>query len=137
MAPNSQPASPEWFVHSQLRSSIDRKLLPLRLRTGVQSELVLSAIAMMEDGVEHRLAMSGLAVHLKVSSDKLERSFGPHSTRSPREYYRRLRLRRAVDLLAHSSLAVRDVALACGFASMSSFARAFRQEYGHSSEIGA
>ena len=39
--------------------------------------------------------------------------------------------RRAADLLAHSTLAVRDVALACGFASMSSFARAFREEHGH------
>ena len=39
----------EWFVHSPLRSSVDRKLMPLRLRTGVQNELVLSAIAIMED----------------------------------------------------------------------------------------
>ncbi|RUU47653.1 helix-turn-helix domain-containing protein, partial [Mesorhizobium sp. M7A.T.Ca.TU.009.01.1.1] len=49
----------------------------------------------------------------------------------PNGYYRRLRLKRAADLLAHSTLAVRDVALACGFASMSSFARAFREEHGH------
>lgn len=121
----------EWFVHSQLRSSVDRKLMPLRLRTGVQNELVLSAIAIMEDGVEDRLGMSELAAQLKVSSDRLERSFRSELDTSPREYYRRLRLRRAADLLAHSSLAVRDVALACGFASMSSFARAFRQVHGH------
>ena len=48
----------EWFVHSPLRSSVDRKLMPLRLRTGVQNELVLSAIAIMEDAVEERLGMS-------------------------------------------------------------------------------
>src|SRR6185436_17208056 len=45
----------EWFVHSPLRSSVDRKLMPLRLRTGVQNALMLSAIAIMEDEVEQRL----------------------------------------------------------------------------------
>jgi len=121
----------EWFVHSPLRSSVDRKLMPLRLRTGVQNELVLSAIAIMEDAVEERLGMAELAERLGVSSDKLERNFRAELDVSPNGYYRRLRLKRAADLLAHSTLMVRDVALACGFASMSSFARAFREEHGH------
>ncbi|MFI0844857.1 GlxA family transcriptional regulator [Mesorhizobium sp. IMUNJ 23232] len=121
----------EWFVHSPLRSSVDRKLMPLRLRTGVRNELVLSAIAIMEDAVEERLAMSDLAGRLGVSPDRLERSFGAELGISPNGYYRRLRLKRAADLLAHSTLPVRDVATACGFASMSSFARAFREEHGH------
>ncbi|TIQ91978.1 MAG: GlxA family transcriptional regulator, partial [Mesorhizobium sp.] len=121
----------EWFVHSPLRSSVDRKLMPLRLRTGVQNELVLSAIAIMEDAVEERLGMAALAEKLGVSSDKLERNFRSELSISPNGYYRRLRLKRAADLLAHSTLMVRDVALACGFASMSSFARAFREEHGH------
>ena len=73
----------EWFVHSPLRSSVDRKLMPLRLRTGVQNELVLSAIAIMEDAVEERLGMSDLARRLGVSSDKLERSFRAELTSHP------------------------------------------------------
>lgn len=120
----------EWFVHSPLRSSVDRKLMPVRLRTGVRDELVLSAIAIMEDEVEERLGILALARRLGVSSDKLERSFRAELATSPSGYYRRLRLRRAADLLAHSTLPVRDVALACGFVSMSSFARAFRHEHG-------
>ena len=104
--------------------------MPLRLRTGIQNELVLSAIAIMEDAVEERLGMAELAARLGVSSDKLERSFRAELHVSPNGYYRRLRLKRAADLLAHSTLAVRDVALACGFASMSSFARAFREQHG-------
>ncbi len=121
----------EWFVHSPLRSSVDRKLMPLRLRTGVRNELVLSAIAIMEDAVEERFSMTHLATRLGVSPDKLERSFRSELRISPSGHYRRLRLRRAADLLTHSTLAVRDVALACGFSSMSSFARAFRQQHGH------
>lgn len=122
----------EWFVHSPLRSSVDRKLMPVRLRTGVRDELDLSAIAIMEDEVEGRLGIGELARRLAVSSDKLERSFHTELGTSPNGYYRKLRLKRAADLLAHSSLSVRDVALACGFESMSSFARAFRHEHGRS-----
>jgi transcriptional regulator GlxA family with amidase domain len=117
----------EWFVHSPLRSSVDRKMMPLRLRTGIQNELVLSAIAIMEEAVEERLRMTELAARLHVSADKLERVFQSAAGIAPASYYRRLRLRRAADLLAHSSLPVREVALACGFSNMSSFARAFRE----------
>ena len=65
----------EWYVHSPLRSSVDRRMMPLRLRTGISDELVLSAVAIMEDAVEERLTMSGLARRLKISPDKLERAF--------------------------------------------------------------
>ena len=121
----------EWFVHSPLRSSVDRKMMPLRLRTGIRNELVLSAIAIMEEAVEERLRMADLAGRLGVSRDKLERVFRSEAGVAPSAYYRRLRLRRAADLLAHSSLPVRDVGLACGFANMSSFARAYREVHGH------
>lgn len=120
----------EWFVHSPLRSSVDRRMMPLRLRTGVLDELVLAAIAIMEDAVEERLGMADLASRLNVSSDKLERSFRRELKVSPNAYYRRLRLKRAADLLAHSTLPVRDIAIASGFASMSSFARAFGEQHG-------
>ncbi len=65
----------EWFVHSPLRSSVDRRMMPLRLRTGIRDELVLSAVAIMEDTVEERLSMADLAERLRVSADKLERAF--------------------------------------------------------------
>ncbi len=126
----------EWFVHSPLRSSVDRKMMPLRLRTGIRDELVLSAIAVMEDTVEDRLAIADLAARLGVSADKLERAFRAQLGVSPAAHYRRTRLRRARDLLAHSSLPVREVALSCGFASVSSFARAFREQYGHTPRQG-
>ncbi|MBB2190115.1 GlxA family transcriptional regulator [Gluconacetobacter azotocaptans] len=120
----------EWFVHSPLRSSVDRRMMPLRLRTGIQHPLVLSAIAIMEDEVEERLLMTDLADRLAVSADRLERHFRAEVGMPPGQYYRQLRLRRAKDLLAHSRLPVREIALACGFSNMSSFVRAFRQQHG-------
>ena len=101
--PELAAAIAEWFVHSPLRSSVDRRLMPLRMRTGVHDELVLSAIAIMEDEVEDRLSIATLAGRLRVSADKLERSFLSEVGVSPRTYYRTTRLRRAHDLLAHST----------------------------------
>jgi transcriptional regulator GlxA family with amidase domain len=66
-----------WYMHSSIRSSVDRRMTSWRLRTGIRDELVLSAIAMMEDAVEDRLSMSDLGRKLGVSSDKLERAFQP------------------------------------------------------------
>ena len=121
----------EWFVHSPLRSSVDRKLMPVRLRTGVRDQLVLSAIAIMEDTVEERIMVSALAGRLCVSQDRLERAFRAAVSMSPNSYYRRLRLKRAADLIAHSSTSVREVSLACGFQNVSSFGRAFKEMHGY------
>ena len=121
----------EWFVHSPLRSSVDRKMMPLRLRTGIRDELVLSAVAIMEDAVEERLSMSDIARQLNISSDRLERAFKSELKIVPNAYYRNLRLRRAADLLTHSTLRVSEVALSCGFSNASSFARSFKEQFGY------
>lgn len=121
----------EWYVHSPLRSGVDRKMMPLRLRTGIRDELVLSAVAIMEDAVEDRLSMTQLAQRLGISSDKLERAFQLELGTVPSSYYRGLRLRRAADLLAHSTLRIGEVALSCGFWNASSFSRAFKAQFGH------
>lgn len=42
----------------------------------------------------------------------------------------RVRLERAIHLMAHTSQRLTDIALACGFASSSDFSRAFRAKYG-------
>ena len=122
----------EWFVYSPLRSSVDRRLMPLRLRTGIRDELVLAAVGLMEEKVEERLSVAEIAHRLNVSLDKLERAFQQELSTPPSRYYRTLRLRRAGDLLAHSSLPIHEVALACGFSSPSSFARAFKLQFGMS-----
>jgi hypothetical protein len=50
----------EWYVHSPLRSGIDRRMMPLRLRTGIRDELVLSAVAIMEESIEDHLSWHSL-----------------------------------------------------------------------------
>lgn len=121
----------EWYMHSPLRPDVDRRMLPLRTRSGIRDELVLSAASIMEDAVEDLLRMDELARRLGVSADKLERSFRSELGVAPNAYYRQLRLRRAADMLTHSTLRVNEVALACGFANAANFSRAFKQQFGY------
>lgn len=115
----------DWFVHAQ-RSPGARPPEP-----SSRAALVARAIAEIEaGGGEMRLDVAGLAVVLGVSSDRLERAFRAETGLTPGAWDRRARLRRASDLLERSALPVREVAMACGYTSLSAFSRAFRSEHG-------
>jgi transcriptional regulator GlxA family with amidase domain len=120
----------EWFVHDRIRASSDRERLQLRVRTGIRDELVLDAVARMESVQESGEAVTAIAEHLGVSIGRLERAFKVELGLRPADYYRQMRMERARDLLEHSKMPVREIGLACGYASFSSFVRAFRKTYG-------
>jgi transcriptional regulator GlxA family with amidase domain len=119
----------EWFVHDRIRASSDRERLQLRLRTGIRDELVLDAVARMESVQENGEAISAIADYLGISVGRLERAFKTELKLGPADYYRQMRMERARDLLEHSKMPVREIGLACGYASFSSFVRAFRRTY--------
>ena len=48
---------------------------------------------------------------------------------TPTQFYLGVRLEKANQMLRHSTLAVRNVALACGFASIPYFCRAYKARY--------
>jgi transcriptional regulator GlxA family with amidase domain len=120
----------EWFVHDRIRAVADREQLQLRLRTGIRDDRVLNAVALMERVYEKYEDVSSIAGRLRLSMSQLERAFKMELGQAPAEYYRRIRMKRARDLLAHSEMSVREVGLACGYASFSSFVRAYRTVHG-------
>lgn len=120
----------EWFVHDRIKASADRERLQLRLRTGIRDDVVLEAVAEMEKASERSEEVSTIATRLGVSMGQLERLFKAEFGLGPAEYYRRFRMERARDLLTHSRMSVREVGLACGYASFSSFVRAYKAVYG-------
>ncbi|WP_431024672.1 GlxA family transcriptional regulator [Halomonas sp. H5] len=95
--------------------------LPLELRR---------AIGLMEANLESPLAIADLARRLALSWRGLERLFLRYLERSPRDHYLGLRLDHAHGLLLETPHRVLEIAQACGFASASSFTRAFRQRHG-------
>jgi transcriptional regulator GlxA family with amidase domain len=120
----------EWFVHDRIRSSADREKLQLRLRTGIRSDLVLAAVARMEDRMERGETVAAIARRLGVSVWKLDRAFQADLRLAPGDYFRQMRMERASDLLIHSSLPVHEVGLACGYSDYPAFVRAFRRTRG-------
>jgi len=119
----------EWFVHDRIRASADREKLQLRLRTGIRSDLVLAAVARMEERMERGGTIAQIARRLGVSAWKLDRAFRLDLRLSPGAYFLQMRMERANDLLMHSSLPIHEVGLACGYTDYSAFVRAFRRTY--------
>jgi transcriptional regulator GlxA family with amidase domain len=120
----------EWFVHDRIRATADRERLQLRLRTGIRDDLVLGAVALMEKHAEKNVSVAAIASQLGISIGRLARAFKGEFDVAPADYQRQMRMERARDLLSHSKMPVREVGLACGYASFSSFVRAYRTVHG-------
>jgi transcriptional regulator GlxA family with amidase domain len=86
----------------------------------------------MENLIDSPPTIGTLARANGISTRKLELEFKAATGRAPGTFFLDLRLsearRRAID----SAQSVQEIALACGFTSQASFARAFRQAFGQS-----
>lgn len=84
----------------------------------------------MEDCAGDNLSISQLATAAAVHPVYLARAFRKYFGRSPGEYLRHNRLRRAQSLLAKTRLPLVDIALQCGFSDQSRMTHAFTGEFG-------
>lgn len=98
----------------------------------LSDRLVARAVARMRERLEAPLPISVLARELGVSQKTLEARMKATLGAPPAAVYRRERLLLARRLLRQSGLSVSEVALRCGYRDAAAFARAFREEFGHS-----
>jgi AraC-like DNA-binding protein len=107
--------------------------LDLRLRRlgqdGVRRPLVAEAESLLEqhDGA---LSIAALSRRLGVAPSTLRAAFHAARGASPAAAWRSRRIQRAVDLLAHTDLALEAVAGQCGFHSASHLTRWIRRQHG-------
>lgn len=94
------------------------------------SPLTARAAALMEQHLENPLPIAALARRLGISHRTLELQFQRQLGHSPKAHYMRLRLDEARRLVTDTDRPLLDIGLATGFASPSSFARAFRSAHG-------
>ncbi|WP_162501575.1 GlxA family transcriptional regulator, partial [Methylobacterium crusticola] len=120
----------DWFLAAHVRPGSGQQRRGLRERLGVASPRVEAAVALMERRIEEPASRAELAAAAGISPRQLDRLFARHLAASPERFYLGVRLERAHDLLAQTTLSVTQVAVATGFASPSHFARAFRARYG-------
>ena len=92
--------------------------------------VLLKALTLMEDHQETPLAIRDIAACVERSTRQLERLFLTHLGLSPKRFYEGIRVRRAHWMVVHSEFPNTEIALMCGFASYSTFAKAFARQFG-------
>lgn len=106
---------------------------PQTRRTALRhNALTARAHAMMEAALGTPLTIASLARRLGVSPRALQAQFKRRLGTTPQAHYLSLRLSEAERLVTQTALPLQDVAMATGFASQASFARAFRSAFGKS-----
>jgi transcriptional regulator GlxA family with amidase domain len=120
----------EQLVHAGARDADKPQRMDVRQRLGVSHPKLLQAVRLMEQTLDEPLPTAELAKEVGVSPRQLERLFKLHLGCTPSRYYVEARLRRGQALLRQTSMSVLEVALACGFASASHFARSYRAFFG-------
>ncbi|MTI02256.1 GlxA family transcriptional regulator [Roseibium sp. RKSG952] len=85
---------------------------------------------LMVDNISDPLTVQDICTKLGLSQKQLRRRCCAAYQMTPSEYYRRRRLEAAHQLLVNSQLPVTQIALSCGFETISSFSRAMHQHFG-------
>lgn len=122
----------EQFIIDRVRDQTEQQRLPQPEFVGPGYEHLVEASALMSANIEEPLPLPEVAEATGVSLRQLERLFHRYHDVTPAQHYLALRLRRARELLAHTSAPVMQVAVACGFQAASHFCKAYRAQYGHS-----
>ncbi|MDP3797818.1 MAG: GlxA family transcriptional regulator [Polaromonas sp.] len=121
----------EQFIVERLRASNDRQRIPQPECIGPGYQHLTEAAEIMAANIEDPLPLAELASAVGLSLRQLERLFHRYFSINPAQYYMNLRLRRAQELLTHSSQPIMQVTVACGFQSSSHFCKAYRSLFGH------
>lgn len=106
---------------TQRRSPAENSMLGDRAMTAARS--------VMEGHIEDPVSVEAIAKRAGLSQRELQRRFRQQLGRSPIEFYREIRLKRALNLLQYSKLSIREVGIATGFADPSTFYRAVRERF--------
>ncbi len=97
------------------------------LKVSEDLEWMVQVLRYLNDYYEQPLSLDELAQQVGVSKYHLSRTFHARIGCSIPSYLTTLRLDQALGMLRGSDLSVTDIAYACGFESMTTFFRAFRQ----------
>ena len=122
----------DWFIHTKIRPSASPQRSSLAERYPNATQPLLLAIEAMKNHIADPLDLGQLARLSEVSSRQLNRLFSEKLGNKTMEFYRRLRLEIAQQLLTQSSMKIIEIANATGFVSAAHFSSAFRKQYDRS-----
>ena len=120
----------ENFLLNRIRDHSEAQRMPVEMAIGVHSRPLVGAIAAMRLNLEQPLSGRELASVHGISERQLERLFRRHLGCTLQRYYLGLRLERATSLLRQTTMPLIDIAIACGFSSLSYFSKCYRRYNG-------
>ena len=88
------------------------------------------AIDFMKANLHRRLSLAELASSLELSPSHLCYLFKAQTGMSPNQYFIRLKMEMARELLATTLLSVKQIMIEVGYSSRSHFVRHFKETYG-------
>lgn len=113
-----------------IASAAQRSSLARALSTRNQN--LIQVVQEMHDNIEDPLSFDELAKRTGLSRRQLERHFRQFLGESPMNWYRNIRLDRARVLIVETDMPIAQIAVACGFNSVSVFARHYKKRFGSS-----
>ncbi|MFT4013941.1 MAG: GlxA family transcriptional regulator [Paracoccus sp. (in: a-proteobacteria)] len=120
----------DWFIHSRVRTASEPQQLDPARRYNLHHPILEAAVRLMSSHVADPLSPEQLAELSGCSLRQLQRRFSGHFGLSIMEFYRRLRLEKADELLLHSALAIAEISGMTGFSTVQHFSRCFAQAFG-------
>jgi transcriptional regulator GlxA family with amidase domain len=101
-----------------------------QFRGGLRPRVLQRVRDYVETHLEDSISLQDLASTAGLSTSHLIRAFKQSAGMTPHRYLLQRRVRRALGLLAETTLAMSEVAMASGFADQSHFCRQFRKLVG-------
>jgi AraC family carnitine catabolism transcriptional activator len=124
-------ASARYIFHDRLRSGDERQNnVNYEPYSQTAPEKLQEAILLMEQNLEEPLTVCEIARQANISQRHLVRLFKRYTQHSAVQYYRDIRLDRGRSLVTQTNMSVLEIAVACGFGSVSHFSRAYRARFG-------
>ncbi len=122
----------EQFIFERIRQSDDEQRVPLRHSEGRQSEKLLVAAELMDANIREPISQEELASYVGLSRRQLQRLFQRYVSCTPSNYYLKIRLQRARQLLRQTGHSIVEISVSTGFVSSSHFSKAYKEMYGQS-----
>jgi transcriptional regulator GlxA family with amidase domain len=115
------------FLHTRIRTSHESQKMAIQWRYGVEDRRIVKAITLMEQNIESPMPMHAIASLVGISPRQFERLWLKHFEESPSRFYLELRSKAARKLLRESTYSLFDIAIRCGFSSVSHMGRCYKQ----------
>ncbi len=123
------------LIYSDKRGGNEPARNSLSTRTGVKNRQLVRSVELMEKNIEFPISIAEISLRVGISVRHLERLFLRSFRLSPSQYYMRLRLEAAHDLLLKTDLQIVEVAMRCGFSNASHFSRRYSDAYKQSPSL--